>query len=183
MTATTSYFRRPIYRAPSPPTWACYEQIPRERGGYSDSDDSCSDSDSCDSECDEDEENDNAEDGGDASDDVQNMDMDIEADANVHIRRSTDDEDAADVETVLKADVKGKQRAVEHAEPEMSATPKVVHKRSPRKHREPVYDPRPILTIHKSQGFVWNQVCQALMSIIIPSETKHPTGPLRASLR
>jgi len=97
------------------------------------------------------------EDGRDASDDVQNMDMDIEADANIHVRRSTDDEDAADVETVLKADVKGKQRAVEPAELEVSASPKVVHKRSPRKHREPVYDPRPILTIHKSQGFVWNQ--------------------------
>jgi hypothetical protein len=30
-------------------------------------------------------------------------------------------------------------------------------KRERRRARRPVYDPRPILTIHKSQGFVWNQ--------------------------
>ena len=50
----------------------------------------------------------------------------------------------------MKKDVKGKQRAVEHYE-----SPKREHRK---KQRQPVFTLRPILTIQKSQGFVWNQV-------------------------
>ncbi|KAJ3540487.1 hypothetical protein NM688_g6219 [Phlebia brevispora] len=49
-----------------------------------------------------------------------------------------------------KKDVKGKQRAIE---PEIES-PKRQHRK---KHREHSYPLRPILTIQRSQGFVWNQ--------------------------
>ena len=134
--------RRTLGRAPSPPTWACYEQIP-----YADDySDSGSDVNSC-SEDEDDYHNaaSDAElpvspaDGRTA----QPVDGDMEID---------EDDEAMSAEKVaeMKKDVKGKQRAVEQYE-----SPK----REPRKKpRQPVFTLRPILTIQKSQGFVWNQV-------------------------
>ena len=95
--APSPYFfrRRTLGRAPSPPTWACYEQINSEYGGEF----SCSDSDSCDDDDDEcahdhkhDEEDDDdehscSEDGEDyavvshGATDVESMDVDEAGDA------------------------------------------------------------------------------------------------------
>lgn len=146
MTSTTSPFyfrRRTIGRAASPPTWACYEQIPYDGDDYSDS---CSDS------CSEDEEDyaravgrdptSDSEDGLHAPDDVHDMDMDIDEGFDGDSEKKAVDD--------YQKDAKGKQRAVD-SEQEPS-------KPRHRKKREPVYTLRPILTIHKSQGFVWNQV-------------------------
>lgn len=157
-TAANSYYfrRRTIGRAASPPTWACYEQI-HDGGDYSDSD-----SDSC-SEDDEDyngvdsrgrqglsdsEESQHSSSHGERAinDDGQDdLDMDVDEDAPAAA--------AKDREMEKRKDVKGKQRAVD-PEPE---TPR--RQRKPK--RQHVYTLRPILTIHKSQGFVWNQVRSA----------------------
>jgi len=146
--ASASFFRRPTYRAPSPPTWACYEQIPSSDCSDSDlsDEDEVSESDN-DDERDEDEEH--SESGGhghhdEHTDDVPNMDIDEAGDAVAH--ESTD--------TLSKVD-KGKQRAVESEPAEEVTPPKRNHRRP--KQRRPSWNPRPILTIHKSQGFVWNQ--------------------------
>jgi len=148
----SNYFRRrTIGRASSPPTFACYEQ----RGNPYDDEDDYSD------ECSEDEVS-CSEDGEDyvhhASDSenedhvespsgeklIDNDDLDMEMD---------DDHDgaAAAKAAAYRKDVKGKQRAID-PEPESP-------KRQPRqkKPRQPVYTLRPILTIQRSQGFVWNQ--------------------------
>ena len=161
-TAANSYYfrRRTMGRAASPPTWACYEQIHNE----DDSDSDCSDSnsDSC-SEEDEDFKNDGSprhpssghrQSMNDDSDDneeqiavprtdseVQDIDMDMDVDA------SHEKMDGSAAER--QKDVKGKQRAVE-PEPESP--------RRQKKKRNSVYTLRPILTIQRSQGFVWNQV-------------------------
>ncbi|TBU33544.1 hypothetical protein BD311DRAFT_861936 [Dichomitus squalens] len=133
--------RRPIGRAPSPPTWACYEQIP-----YGDDySDSASDNDSC-SEDEEDYEHARSDperpvSTGDAR--STQIDGDLEIDEG-------DDAISSEKVAEMKKDVKGKQRAVEHFE-----SPKREHRK---KHRQqPVFTLRPILTIQKSQGFVWNQ--------------------------
>lgn len=165
-TAANSYYfrRRTMGRAASPPTWACYEQI---QDDYSNSD-----SESC-SEDDDDyhevgsrtgahQNSSDSEEGeivppaahaetvsrphdhsGEGNDIEMDMDMDMGDDAH--------DSQASKDMTVdkQKSDVKGKQRAVE-PEPESP--------RRQRKKREHVYTLRPILTIQKSQGFVWNQV-------------------------
>ena len=136
--APTPYYfrRRMIGRAASPPTWACYEQIPYDEDEYSDS---CS-------EDDEDysrgaghspsSETDNVSLGNEAHD-VDSMDMDIDTEA--------------DGQAASKKEIKGKQRAID-PEPEQPR----------RRHRQRTNDRihalRPILTIHRSQGFVWNQV-------------------------
>ncbi|EPQ54169.1 hypothetical protein GLOTRDRAFT_78105 [Gloeophyllum trabeum ATCC 11539] len=154
-TYSSFYRRRTFGRAPSPPTWACYEQIPYGLDDYSDSG---SDIDSC-SEDDEDygrpmavphdsdTESDHHRAGGDRAPDngedhVHNMDIDEANDAAVREK-----------EEGCKKDVKGKQRAVDP--PVMESPRKQQQQR--RKHREPVFSLRPILTIQKSQGFVWNQ--------------------------
>ncbi|KAF8963162.1 hypothetical protein BDZ97DRAFT_1822090 [Flammula alnicola] len=160
-TAANSYYfrRRTMGRAASPPTWACYEQI-HDDGDYSNSD-----SDSC-SEDDEDY-NDgghhgrqNASDSEDneqpapaetqRNDDTHDIDMDMDEDG--------PDGGSKDMAVDKKKDVKGKQRAIE-PEPE-----------SPRRQRKPkrqhVYTLRPILTIQRSQGFVWNQVSLYTISIV-----------------
>lgn len=151
-TPHSSFFRRPTYRAPSPPTWACYEQIPYD--DYSDSgseDDSCSEDDEeypsrADSSDTDAADAKDAKTAGDNGDDIHNMDIDEVGDGNVPTADGT--------APGLKKDVKGKQRAIEpDAEPELPKKP-----RERRKRRQPVYNLRPILTIHKSQGFVWNQV-------------------------
>jgi len=148
------YFRRrPIGRAPSPPTWACYEQIPY--------DDDYSDSGSDEHSCSEDEEeygrappHADSDSSSEASPvrPARKADLPPAAagDGDMEIDDS-DDAIAADKLAEYKKDVKGKQRAVE---PEPESSPK----RQPhKKRRQPVYTLRPILTIQRSQGFVWNQ--------------------------
>ena len=149
-------FRRRAYgRAPSPPTWACYEQIPYE--------DDYSDSGSEDHSCSEDDEDygrgarcNGVGAGGDGSDSDDGSSVRGEhkpeprADGDMEIDEG-DDALAADKIADYKKDVKGKQRAVD-PEPD---SPKRHH---PKKRRQPVYTLRPILTIQRSQGFVWNQV-------------------------
>jgi hypothetical protein len=156
--STTSFFRRPTYRAPSPPTWACYEQIPY---GSDDESESMSESES---DSDEDEEFARAADHRDDAEEVHNMDIDAEGDSATHGAQVGGAENDGDVETVVKKDVKGKQRAVEPADEEDEPAPPKQSPQRERRRRErqrPTYNPRPILTIHKSQGFVWNQVCSA----------------------
>jgi hypothetical protein len=149
--STTSFFRRPTYRAPSPPTWACYEQIPYDEDELSDSDGLSDDSAS---EADEPTRTQARGDDVGPADHVQNMDIDEAGDADAKMR-----EDGS-VENVVKKDIKGKGRAVEPIDEETKA-PKTP---SPRQRRQrPAYNPRPILTIHKSQGFVWNQVCSTFL--------------------
>ncbi|TFK45815.1 hypothetical protein OE88DRAFT_1668663 [Heliocybe sulcata] len=148
-TYSSFYRRRTFGRAPSPPTWACYEQIPYGLDGYSDSGsdvDSCSEDEedyghaqNSDSEGDQ-RRGDRAPDNGE--DHVHNMDIDEINDSAVREK-----EDGA------KMDVKGKQKAID---PPIVESPKKQQQQR-RKQREPVIGLRPILTIQKSQGFVWNQ--------------------------
>ncbi|TFK73230.1 hypothetical protein BDN72DRAFT_834890 [Pluteus cervinus] len=162
-TTNSYYFRRRIGRAASPPTWACYEQIP------CDEEDDCSESGS--ESCSEDEEDytggdagangvTNTGSGSDSEDNEVNTrgrstTRHIEDDnAHQEIDNMDIDEDPErakeEKEKGISKDVKGKQRAVDPPEP----APK---QRQRRKRREPVYALRPILTIQRSQGFVWNQ--------------------------
>lgn len=167
----SSYFRRrTIGRAASPPTWACYEQIPYDDD---DEDEDYSDSQSEDDSCSEDVEDyhtsheltlDRAVPAvtvSESQDDthVQNMEID-EADRHTHPHSSAsnDEKNAAQ----FKKDIKGKQRAVD---PEPEATKRRHRKRD----RRPTRTLRPILTIQKSQGFVWNQV--RICSLVDPRET------------
>jgi len=145
MSSTTNSFyfrRRTLGRASTPPVWACYEQI---QGDYSDSD-SCSEDDedytgdhgSRDSE-DEEQQTSLHPPRSDESDDI---DMDMDDDNSIAGNRK-------DGDMKKQKDVKGKQRAVDpEPEPPMRQRKKHPH----------VYTLRPILTIQKSQGFVWNQV-------------------------
>ncbi|KAL5508789.1 hypothetical protein ACEPAG_7244 [Sanghuangporus baumii] len=179
----STYRRQRLGRAPSPPTWLWYEQIPY------DDDSSCSDDDV-------------SVDGGDYDDDQDDSCSEDDEDySRAHGTRSErggapaapasesgssntgsisgsdemgeghhEDNGASDGDTPketmeiddrgstekaggegVKKDVKGKQRAVE---PEVVESPKP---RERRKKRQPVITLRPILTIQKSQGFVWNQ--------------------------
>ncbi|TFK17479.1 hypothetical protein FA15DRAFT_676042 [Coprinopsis marcescibilis] len=172
MTSATNsqYFRRRIGRAASPPTWACYEQI-RYDEEYSDSDsDSCSEDeedyprviphcterdDASDNELDSSAPRDCAAGGrGAGGIDSDDIDMDMgDEDGDVarpaHVTRGSADSFAQQ----QARDLKGKQKAVEPVIPE----PPVRVRRQARKKREPVYTLRPILTIQRSQGFVWNQ--------------------------
>ena len=142
--------RRTIGRAPSPPTWACYEQIPFE--------DDYSDSASDDNSCSEDEEDygraaaarDHDHDSDSDADSSRGGRQESRADGDMEIDEG-DEALSADKIAEYKRDVKGKQRATE---PELES-PKRQHRR---RHREPTYTLRPILTIQRSQGFVWNQV-------------------------
>ncbi|KAI5122737.1 hypothetical protein M0805_009822 [Coniferiporia weirii] len=172
MSSTPSTYRRRLGRAPSPPTWLWYEQIPFDDDS-SESGESGGEYDSC-SEDDEDYVRadhpavgrDQDSESGSCSDDQRRplphvhhqqrasgdgleenekpgkMAIDIVGDADEHDAGG----DGA------KKDIKGKQRAVE---PEVDESPK--HRERRKKHREPVITLRPILTIQKSQGFVWNQ--------------------------
>ncbi|KIJ62910.1 hypothetical protein HYDPIDRAFT_30050 [Hydnomerulius pinastri MD-312] len=151
----SSYFRRrTIGRASSPPTWACYEQIP-----YDEEDDDYSDSQSEDDSCSEDGEDyghashdhelhgDHAVNMSERQDDTQNMEIDG---ADHHHHKTSDDSNDEKNQGQFKKDLKGKQRAVD---PEPEPTKRRQHKRE----RRPTHTLRPILTIQKSQGFVWNQ--------------------------
>lgn len=162
-TATHSYgefFRtRTIGRAPSPPTWACYEQIPFD-DDYSDSmsDDNHS--------CSEDE-----EDYARAAMRGRDLESDEDDDGESSVRRDRklesvpradgdmeiDEADEAIPEDKIaqyRKAVKGKQRAVDPEE----ESPKRRQDQHRKKPRQPQYTLRPILTIQRSQGFVWNQV-------------------------
>lgn len=148
----TTPFRRPTYRAPSPPTWACYEQIPYSDSGSDSDSGSESDSESGSGSGDESSSDDGVYAAARAlgvsdkrGDELPDMDMDAVGDSAAA--------PAADVAS--QKDVKGKQRAVEPEQKEESPRKAA---RAQRKHRERTYNLRPILTIHKSQGFVWNQV-------------------------
>ncbi|KAI0710214.1 hypothetical protein C8Q76DRAFT_798958 [Earliella scabrosa] len=131
--------RRTLGRAPSPPTWACYEQIPYE--------DDYSDSASDNNSCSEDEE-DYDHVGSDGERPSPNDSRSGQIDGDMEIDEG-DEPMSADRVAEMKKDLKGKQRAVEHYE-----SPKREHRKKP---RQPVFTLRPILTIQKSQGFVWNQ--------------------------
>ncbi|KZP22626.1 hypothetical protein FIBSPDRAFT_859393 [Athelia psychrophila] len=149
-----NYFRRrTIGRAASPPTFACYEQ----RGNpYDNDDDEYSDDEGSEDQasCSED-----GEDYGhrhpesDASDTEDLPHTHIDSAADVESMELDEDADTATIQktAMAKKDVKGKQRAVD-PEPE---SPK--RQPRPKKMRQPVYTLRPILTIQRSQGFVWNQ--------------------------
>ncbi|KAK0204369.1 hypothetical protein DFS33DRAFT_1319576 [Desarmillaria ectypa] len=155
MSTTTSpyrdYFRRrTIGRAASPPTWACYEQIPYDdEDEYSDSgSESCSEDEEgyshahehlSDSEDDHDHQD--APMSENRADDSLDMDMDIDENTEAV---------AAKKAATSQKDVKGKQKAIE---PE----PEPAKRRHRKRERQHVYTLRPILTIQRSQGFVWNQ--------------------------
>ena len=135
--------RRTLGRAPSPPTWACYEQIP-----YADDySDSGSDVNSC-----SEDEDDYHHVGSDAehAPTTANVRSGEHIDGDMEIDEG-DEAMSTDKLAEAKKDLKGKQRAVEHYE-----SPKRETRKKP---RQPVFTLRPILTIQKSQGFVWNQVC------------------------
>ncbi|KXN82987.1 hypothetical protein AN958_01992 [Leucoagaricus sp. SymC.cos] len=183
-TAANSYYfrRRTIGRAASPPTWACYEEIPYD-DDYSSS---CSDDD--DDSCSEDDEDYHPQQNQQQHHPSQvgrpEHSSDSEESENGKTRESTRkvvnrrenngssdmdmdmDHDAKDATTPtptitggdvkekseVQKDVKGKQRAVD---PEPG--PATHGRRHRKKERQPTYTLRPILTIHRSQGFVWNQ--------------------------
>jgi len=158
------FFRhRPLGRAPSPPTWACYEQIPARSDflGSSDSDSDSGDAADDDSLSDAHSSSSASSSSASASDVEAAGLMDVESDKDEAADDSARDalgEEAGDPE---KQRDKGKQRA-EDPSPN-AAAPKaahVVHSRSRRTRgrRPPMSVLRPILTIQRSQGFVWNQV-------------------------
>jgi len=149
-TATNSYYfrRRTIGRAASPPTWACYEQIPYEGDDYSDSGSESF------SEDDDEYSSAKAISGQEPSSDSEDNDHEpapkIPVNENTDIDMDMDEEHTEGAEkAAAQREAKGKQRAIE-PEPET----KRQHRK---KHRSSVYTLRPILTIQKSQGFVWNQ--------------------------
>lgn len=160
-----SFFRhRTLGRAPSPPTWACYEQIQYD-GEYSG--DSASDGDSHDEDDDEDdddEENDRDDSCSEDDEDYGHLPDSPSSSIQSHdpppsLEESEKSKDSPDE---AKKDVKGKGRAVdpEHevedpVQPPQSK-PRLRSKKRHSGHRSRTL--RPILTIHKSQGFVWNQV-------------------------
>jgi hypothetical protein len=163
---SNSFFhRRVIGRASSPPTWACYEQI-------IDSFDDDDEYSSCDSFSEDGEDyrsrNDarsdsedsahcghaadaHSDDEGDQHDDAHDMEVD----------ENGDEKKVAE----LHKNAKGKQRAVEPT----SESPKSRRSRKSRRHVETL---RPILTIHRSQGFVWNQVRRFLFLLYISHSSR-----------
>lgn len=157
--AAPFYFRRrTIGRAASPPTWACYEQIP-----YDDDDCSDSNSESC-SEDDEEyghtlagSEHHHHHDGDSDSEDTENGGDTDAVDPSLPQDTAVDNEDGSDTGAALsiehsKKDIKGKQRAVDPPPPEP------IKRQHRKKQRKTPFTLRPILTIQRSQGFVWNQV-------------------------
>ncbi|KAF8529894.1 hypothetical protein JB92DRAFT_2860194 [Gautieria morchelliformis] len=185
--------RRTLGRAPSPPTWACYEQIPPP----------ASDSDECDSDVQTDTDTQSGSDSEAEDEYVKDrhlrsgppsgdMEMEMQVGQPEPLRGAGMELDGARVEGLgqgdpgaenacgsageqcndddcdqrLKRQDKGKQRAVE---PELETLPveKSAKKRHrKRKHHETPFTYRPILTIKKSEGFVWNQ------DLFVPSYIK-----------
>lgn len=154
------FCRRRIGRASSPPTWACYEQIPYDE-------DDCSDSASDDNSCSEDEEDyARAVPGSDSDAEHPGAQESSKQEPHVEGDMEIDEGDeaiSAQKVAECKKDVKGKQRAIE---PEHESPKKQQHRK---KHRQPVFTLRPILTIQRSQGFVWNQVRRR--ELFLPADT------------
>jgi hypothetical protein len=206
------FFRhRPLGRAPSPPTWACYEQIPARSDllGSSDSDsdsgeaadeDSLSDADSSSSSSASSDEDDEEQEVAQAGIEADAQAVEPEA-AGIMDVESDKDEEAASARSHRhpasgdpeKRD-KGKQRADDppNAVSSGGKSVPVSHSRPrrPRGRRPPVSVLRPILTIQRSQGFVWNQVSVSLffilcaaaaVSLLLPRE--HRTRPSRLIVR
>jgi len=161
----TSFFRhRTLGRAPSPPTWACYEQIQ-----YDDeySDDSVSDGDSRNEDDDEDDEDEDHDRDDSCSEDDEDYghhpDSSSSSIQSHELPPSSEEsEKSKDSLDESKKDVKGKGRAVD-PEHEVGDSPQPPppkpRLRSKKRHSgRRTRTLRPILTIHKSQGFVWNQV-------------------------
>ena len=196
--APSTYRRRPG-RAPSPPTWLWYEQIPYDDDS-SDSDgsaefESCSEDDDdytarttavnvsnpttantnsatgggargVDTDHAHAEHDNSSESGSDDSshrdiqsrketseDSADKMDVDSPVGANAENGAPSVDP-GIEAQSQTKKDIKGKQRAVDP--PEVEESPKTRERK--KKSRRQVCTLRPILTIQKSQGFVWNQV-------------------------
>jgi hypothetical protein len=180
------FFRhRPLGRAPSPPTWACYEQIPARSDLIPSSDDSDSDSgDAADDDSLSDADSSTSDDDDDPDTEAAGL-MDVESDRDDPTTTTT----PADPQVAPRCSSpggdpekrdKGKQRAEDRpnttttTDPTTLTTPltpstpsatspnsvPVSHPRTrrPRGRRPPVSVLRPILTIQRSQGFVWNQV-------------------------
>ncbi|KAN0133335.1 hypothetical protein V8E53_008775 [Lactarius tabidus] len=167
------FFRhRPLGRAPSPPTWACYEQIPArsELLGSSDDSDSESGDDAADEDSLSDADADADPDDPDDADADDNSSLSDDAEAAGLMDVEDDEQDGRDPE---KRD-KGKQRAeapqtgadiavaATNGNADGKSSPVIPHPpaarhRRPRHRRPPVSSLRPILTIQRSQGFVWNQ--------------------------
>lgn len=194
-TAANSYYfrRRTIGRAASPPTWACYEEIPYDDDDYSSS---CSD-DSC-SEEDEDYSQQQQQHRGTSVNPPGRLEHSSDSEASVAATRDrkrqivervtsltltwivkdTDGTGKDKDRSEMQKDVKGKQRAVD-PDPEPTRG-----RRHRRRERQPTYTLRPILTIHRSQGFVWNQV-RLLTSVSVSrflTWIVNP-GPLHSALR
>jgi len=175
------YFRRRNFRAASPTIFACYEQVRYEDEDYSDSDSaSCSEDDedyvnavshsdepSHDDDSDGDglgvgcaptasgakRENSVMRDGASGTVDSDDLEMEMEMGED----DGSPDRGSADTQAQQQQqqrDLKGKQRAVDPPEPQ----PRGSGHRQAKKRRQPTYTLRPILTIQRSQGFVWNQV-------------------------
>ncbi|KLO17376.1 hypothetical protein SCHPADRAFT_900651 [Schizopora paradoxa] len=170
MSTSPFTYRRRLGRCPSPPTWAWYEQIPfpeddsdnTDSGVEDDEDDSCSEDD--DSYGRDDEAGDRpvspsdsgsegvrrSEGGADA---LGPTDQAGDSEMSEKVEHTGSDQPNASSELDTKKDIKGKQRAVDP--PEVDESPRRRERR--KKHREPVFKFRPILTIQRSHGFVWNQ--------------------------
>ncbi|KAF5341938.1 hypothetical protein D9611_001271 [Ephemerocybe angulata] len=159
--------RRNIGRAASPPTWACYEQIRYEDEEYSDSDseDSCSEDDEDytvnpvshreqrEESSDDDVTHPAAGEGAGAGVPAPNADGDLELEMEMG-EHSPSRAGGPDGQQQQK-DLKGKQKAVD---PEPVPEPQPTRsRRHVKKRRQQTYTLRPILTIQRSQGFVWNQ--------------------------
>ncbi|KAI0058600.1 hypothetical protein BV25DRAFT_1829831 [Artomyces pyxidatus] len=156
--APSPFFRhRPLGRAPSPPTWACYEQIHSSDYDLSASDDSDEDEEdeededdavSCSSEHVPEDDDGCSEDGDDYPAEAREHGHDSAVVDGMDLDEAGDAEKRAQVQKD-----KGKQRAVEPA----AVSEKQRRGRRQRQHRQHTVTLRPILTIQRSQGFVWNQ--------------------------
>jgi hypothetical protein len=175
-----SFFRhRTLGRAPSPPTWACYEQIQ-----YDDeySDDSASDGESRNEDDDEDDEDEDHDRDDSCSEDDE--DYGHHPDSSSSSIQShepppspEESEKTKDSPDEAKKDVKGKGRAMdpEHEVGDSPQPPPPKPRiRSKKRHSgRRARTLRPILTIHKSQGFVWNQVSAFLFRWQLDAHASH----------
>ncbi|KAF8514548.1 hypothetical protein BU17DRAFT_77032 [Hysterangium stoloniferum] len=147
--------RRTLGRAPSPPTWACYEQIPPQA---SDSDEdevqTASDSQSgSDSE---------GEGTGNGNDSIDNSNSNNNDDGNGSNNNNSGSSSRWQHETRPDSLCEDMEMDMDMGEPESPGA----RRQRRRKHHEPPFVYRPILTIKKSEGFVWNQ------DLFVPSYIK-----------
>ncbi|KAJ7239412.1 hypothetical protein B0H12DRAFT_1136235 [Mycena haematopus] len=160
MTTPYTFRRRTIGRAASPPTWACYEQI---HGVDEDDDDDDEDSLSESGSEVSSEDVEHPAGGGAGADVEDGVEHDMEMDVDAEGTSAAADEAPASpvpsspppqTQPPTQTQEKGKQRAVDPIPPPPPPKRRT-HTKKP--HRERVYTLRPILTIQRSQGFVWNQ--------------------------